>query len=294
MKSCAGDASAPIVSVIVAAYNAEQWIGAQLEALARQRWDKPWEVIVSDNGSTDSTLSVVAEYRDRLPIHVVDSSDMRGPSHARNVAARAARAGCLAFCDADDEVADGWLAAVGSALEHHQLVVCRYDGHKLNPAWLQSTRSLGYSLHNLPFPPFHAIGGAGGMAVHAALHEQLGGFDESLPVLQDNDYCIRAQLQGVELHYLADAVVHYRFRRTVVQIFRQGRAYSRARAGLQKRYASRDWHSSAWRWPLRGWRPILKSLPGIASRSGRARLAWMCGWQLGRFEGSIRYRVLAL
>jgi len=68
------------------------------------------EVIVSDNGSTDGTVAVVEQYQEKPPnLRVVDSSDRRGAAHA---------GGCrrgLAFCDADDEVAPGWVAAMGEA-----------------------------------------------------------------------------------------------------------------------------------------------------------------------------------
>jgi hypothetical protein len=45
---------------------------------------------------------------------------------------------------------------------------------------------------------------------------------------------------------------------------------------------------------LRGWKPILHALPSVHRRAGRAKLAWHLGWQVGRFVGSARYRVLAL
>jgi len=69
---------------------------------------EPWEVIVSNNGSTDETVAIVEQYQDKLPnLRIVDSSDQRGAAHARNVGALAAAGEALAFCDADDEVPAG-------------------------------------------------------------------------------------------------------------------------------------------------------------------------------------------
>ena len=105
------------LSVIIPLFNDAEYIAIQLNALANQNWSEPWELIVSDNGSTDGSLRVVEQYRKRIPnLRIVDSSDMRGAAHARNVGATAALSDNLAFCDADDEVAPGWLKAMGEAL----------------------------------------------------------------------------------------------------------------------------------------------------------------------------------
>ncbi len=51
------------LSVVIPARNAADTIGVQLESLARQRFDRPWEVVVVDNGSTDDTRAVAAVLR---------------------------------------------------------------------------------------------------------------------------------------------------------------------------------------------------------------------------------------
>ena len=98
---------------MLACRNAEAHLGGQLEALAAQECDLPWELVVSDNGSTDRSLAIVREYRDRLPrLVVVDSSARRGPAAARNDGVRAAGGSLIVFCDTDDVVGPGWLAGV--------------------------------------------------------------------------------------------------------------------------------------------------------------------------------------
>ncbi|MGH2922242.1 MAG: glycosyltransferase family 2 protein, partial [Gaiellaceae bacterium] len=133
----------PSLTVVVPCLNEEGTIGAQLSALARQEWARPWEVIVADNGSTDDSVRVVEGYRGRLPgLRVVDASDKRGQAHALNVGVSEARADAVAFCDADDEVAPGWVAAMGEALLSHELVGCAADGEKLNEPWVRAVRDL--------------------------------------------------------------------------------------------------------------------------------------------------------
>jgi len=76
------------VSVILPCLNSSETIGVQLEALAKQSWDQSWELIVSDNGSTDRTLDVVEGYKHKIRnLRIVDSSTSRGCGHGRNVGA---------------------------------------------------------------------------------------------------------------------------------------------------------------------------------------------------------------
>ncbi|RUT11687.1 hypothetical protein DSM107010_30140 [Chroococcidiopsis cubana SAG 39.79] len=80
------------LSVIIPSYNEAGTISGQLEALTTQQWYQPWEIIISDNGSTDETVAIAEQYQERLPnLQIVDSSDRQGAAHARNV-------GCICGC----------------------------------------------------------------------------------------------------------------------------------------------------------------------------------------------------
>lgn len=50
----------PLVSVVMPTYNAEETIGEALDSLLRQTWTD-WELVVVDDGSTDSTGDVIPE-----------------------------------------------------------------------------------------------------------------------------------------------------------------------------------------------------------------------------------------
>src|SRR5215204_14430 len=109
--------SQPELTVVIPALDAADEIAGQLDALAAQEWDEPWEVVVADNGSTDGTRAVVERYAGRLPgLRVVDASEPAGQAHALNSGVESAGAEAVAFCDTDDEAAPGWVAAMGEAL----------------------------------------------------------------------------------------------------------------------------------------------------------------------------------
>jgi len=285
------------LTVIIPCLNEAEFIGTQLDALAGQHWLQPWEVIVSDNGSTDETLQIVERYKGRLPnLRVVDASDRRGQAHAKNVAARVALGDALAFCDADDEVAPGWVAALGETLSQHDFVASRFEIEKLNPLWLRP--ALGKPQHlgvnRYKHPPYLYHAGGCGLGIKRSLHEAVGGFDESWPVLEETDYCFRIQLAGTSLHFVPDAVVHIRFHPSLTSLYQQSQSWGRYQVRLYKRYRPVGTPNLLWKEGLKAWKQLFWSLPQV--RRSRSRAAWVrrLGWRVGRIKGGIQFRVLAL
>jgi glycosyltransferase involved in cell wall biosynthesis len=92
---------APKISVIVPTFNRAPQLQLCLESLANQTV-KSFEVIVGDDGSTDSTAEVVNYFRFRLCISYFRIKNFGGPARVRNIAIRKARGKYLAFLDSDD------------------------------------------------------------------------------------------------------------------------------------------------------------------------------------------------
>ena len=93
------------VSVIVAAYEANDTIIRALASIASQTL-KPFEVVVVDDGSTDSTFEVTKAYEPNMngiKLLVVQSKTNKGAGSARNLAINLSSGTTLAFLDADDE-----------------------------------------------------------------------------------------------------------------------------------------------------------------------------------------------
>ncbi len=285
------------LSVVIPCLNAAATLGVQLAAVAAQAWDGDWEVIVADNGSTDGSQGVVEGYRDRLPgLKLVDAADRRGQAHARNLGAAAATGDAFLFCDADDEVAPGWLAALGRELAKHDFVACRYDNEKLNPVWVQRTHLNPQrdGLTRYDYPPFLPHAGGGGLGVTRRAHEAVGGFDETLPALEDTDFCWRLQLAGFQLHFAPEAVVNIRHRGDLGGIYRQGVSYGLHNVLIYQRYQGRGMPRLGWLPGLRKWASLLLRTPLLLlSQEGRARWLWQLGWRVGRIQGCFRYRVVA-
>lgn len=230
------------LSVVIAAYDAEATLGAQLDALAAQRVPFAWEVVVADNGSTDGTAALARSYTGRMRILVVDASATPGAGAARNVGVSVAHAPLIAFCDADDVVGDGWLAAMRAALSRHAFVAGRFDGARLNSPSVLRSRALPQQ-HGLQesarLPGLHAAG-AGNMGIRADLFRAVGGFDPRCLYLEDADLCWRVQLAGVPLTWAPDVLLHVRLRGNLWSTARQGYHYGTGERWLALRYREQD------------------------------------------------------
>ena len=286
------------VSIVIPCLNAAATLGAQLEALTRQTWRGKIEILVGDNGSTDGSVELIESYRDRLPgLRILPAADRSGPAHAKNVAAAAATGDVLLFCDADDEVADGWIDGLVSELHDHEAAASRHEIERLNGQ--QSRRLHGdpaqqHGLSSYTNPPFLDHAGGCGLGVRRDVFEALGGFEESYVALEDTDFCWRLQLAGHRLVFAPDAVVHVRFPSTLAGAFRQAARYGRYNVYIYTRYRSRGMP----RLPvlpglLRLGSLVLRS-PQLLFRSARGRWIWLAGWRLGRLWGCLRYRTIAL
>jgi GT2 family glycosyltransferase len=133
------------------------------------------------------------------------------------------------------------------------------------------------------------------LGVRRSVHESIGGFDAAYRDSgEDRDYCYRAQLQGIPLTLVPDAVVHYRHRETLRDTYRQSRGYGRGHVQIYRDYRDRGMRRpSAFRglvdWALLPWRLVL----ALSSRRRLVRWAARAGWRVGRLQGCIRYRVWA-
>ena len=277
------------VSVVMPVRNGMPYLAVQLEALARQTYQGRWEVIISDNGSTDDSAEAIRAAADRVPLRVVDSRHAPGAAGARAVAARTARGRLLLFCDCDDVAADHWVERMVAALGEYPAVGGHIDDASLNVdsvvAWRPRLTPGG-----LPRPfgllPYALAGNCG---LRRDVYEQVGGFDPSFSyAAEETDLFWRVQLAGYQLGYAPDAVISCRHRPDVRSMLRQWRSYGRGRARLVARYQSLGLL------PAESWRDAVAtagwlSLHAVDCLRGGARRACylrMLAHVVGQLQGS--------
>jgi len=91
-----------LVSVITPAYNAEKFIASAIESVINQTYSH-WEMIVTDDGSEDQTVDIIARYAEQdSRIRLIQMERNSGPARARNAAIRQSKGRYIAFLDSDD------------------------------------------------------------------------------------------------------------------------------------------------------------------------------------------------
>lgn len=283
---------APAISVVLCARNAASTIDAQLQGLARQVIDRAWELLVVDNGCTDATMDIVSTAALPAPVRIIDARDVAGLAHARNVGVAAAAAPLVAFCDADDVVEPGWLAALLAAFADADYVGGRLDVTGLNSAAVVEWRGGSPTVDGLPvaygYLPY-AVGA--NFAVRRSLFDQIGGCDERFTICCDDiDLSWRAQEAGGVLAYAAAAAVQYRLRADLRDVARQQWRYGTAEPMLLRKFPDRmRW--GGWPDALRSWRYLL-TRPDHLVRGPRLRGRYVrvAAYRAGRIAGALRHR----
>lgn len=283
------------VSVVMPVLDGAATIGGQLEALSCQTYPDGWEIVVVDNGSVDGTDAIVAAWQERMPrLRLHRSSETRGANHARNVGCEVASGSLLAFCDHDDLVDPGWLAAIVRGLAVYPAVGGFIERELLNDEVAVATRPQRAGLLDgfgfLPYPL------AANCGVRREVWTFVGGFDPAFRHGSDDvEFFWRAQLAGYQMGFLPDAVVHYRLRPDVAGMARQYYSYGRSHARLFRRFRPDGMPRSGLRSGAAAWWGLAVSAPGLV-RSRRDRAVWLTRSALhwGRIVGSLQQRVLYL
>ncbi len=285
------------LSVIIPSYNAGDTIGMQLDAFANQEWSEPWEIIVADNGSTDNTLAVVEEYQKKMPhLRLVDASDRSGAAHARNIGAKNATSECLAFCDADDVVSFGWVAAMGEGLEKYDYVGGRNEHWKLNPAWLVKVYGCEGGDGVFFDHPYLPLVSGNNFGVKRKLHEGVGGFDETLLRLEDVDYAWRLQEAGAKINEIEKALIHFRFRETISATCRRAWLTGCYEALLYKKHRPMGMPQLIY------WTTLLKTavmfpvwfVLKVRDKTSLTKLLGEFSWRAGQFWGCVQHGYLPI
>jgi glycosyltransferase involved in cell wall biosynthesis len=92
----------PLVSILIPAYNAEEWIAFTIQSAIEQAWQRK-EIIVVNDGSRDRTAEVARRFESKQV--VVVSTENQGAAAARNKALSLSQGNYIQWLDADDLLA---------------------------------------------------------------------------------------------------------------------------------------------------------------------------------------------
>ena len=201
----------PLVSVLIPCYNAERWVREAVESALNQTHPRI-EVVVVDDGSTDSSLGVLRSFGGSI---LLETGPNRGGNAARNRGLAIAHGEYIQFLDADDYLLTDKIANQVSYLTSTDVDIVygdwRYQFH-------EPSGSVRLGRVNIPGPladPLEALLGGWFVPPNAYLFRSRsvragGGWDERLQRAQDTDFMISLAQAGVSFGYQPGCGAVYR------------------------------------------------------------------------------------
>jgi glycosyltransferase involved in cell wall biosynthesis len=193
----------PLVSVIVPTYNRAGIIRETIENIFEQTYTNI-ELIIVDDGSTDDTQRILRSYGQRIQWIAQNNA---GPAAARNRGLQLARGEIIAFQDSDDawhptkierqvsllqRAGESAVCCICNSFVHsYGTVKLSFDRAPLNPPIEEGIWLNPAEMFATRFVLFNQAA-----AIRRNVLERIGGFDESLRLLEDLDLALRVSLEG--------------------------------------------------------------------------------------------------
>jgi GT2 family glycosyltransferase len=223
----------PRVTVIICTFNGSRTIRECLSSLTGLDYPN-YEVMVIDDGSTDGTADIIAEF----PCRAIHQPNL-GLSMARNAGLRAATCEIVAYIDDDTAVDRHWLHFLALAFQNSNHVAI--GGPNVPP----QDGFMAAAVARAPGNPCHVmlsddvaehIPGCN-MAFRRHKLIEIGGFDPQFHVAGDDvDICWRFQQRGETIGFAPAAFVWHRRRNSVKRFWRQQAGYGKAESLLAAKW----------------------------------------------------------
>jgi glycosyltransferase involved in cell wall biosynthesis len=301
------------VSVVIPTHNDEATIAETVESVLAQRFDGGFEVIVVNDGSTDSTRAVIEKFGER--IRIIDQQNA-GVSAARNAGIKAAAGEYIALLDGDDTWTDEMLEKTATALDKSPACVAVFTngmevdsaGRVINPSYAEPGRdhspTLDEMLGGCPWPIL-----IGSFVIRRETLVEIGGFPERITPRQwggEDTYIYLLARERGEFIYLPEVLVRHRLREFHAHYFNRLRSRrvendsAEAFGEFERRFEGHSFlaqlvveHFGARGYKIAEWAADrnaneLASVGLMAMHDGNPRFARRC------YRASIRYRPLRL
>ena len=229
----------PLISVLIPTYNRADLISEAIDSVLAQKYT-PLEIVVVDDGSTDNTRKIVANYDPQIVKYFFQKNS--GISNARNHCLRRARGQYIAWLDSDDRYLPGKLRAQYKYLLTHQnceIVFTRFKNFITDRKIHQRARTANeirlakYYRHYLP-----------SALIKKSVFTSYGDFLEQLAIGEDTELLFRFKVFGLDLSHCLDKVyykrrlhhtnVSFAYRDNLYVATKDGKPYNHTLANLRK------------------------------------------------------------
>jgi len=235
------------VSIVVPVYNDPEGIRSTLDSLVNQTVPRTaYEVVVVDNGSTDGTRDVVAQFVDRFEnVRLEVESEIQGSYAARNRGIQTARGSVLAFVDADMTADPDWLRRAVTAMEATDAPYLACDVELYPPEneeglvgkynRLTDLRVDRY-LRRMRFAPTCSL------LVRMSLLKEVGPFDPRFRSSGDLEFGHRVDNAGRTMYYAPEVQLYHPARTTLRALLGKSFRIGRGKVELHRFYPDRYGH----------------------------------------------------
>jgi len=227
------------ISIIIPLYNKKETIKSTIETLISLPDKCNKEIIIIDDGSTDNSVEIAEKFSPEVSISIQKN---KGPSAARNHGARLATHPYLVFLDADDKLKPGCLDDHLFMFENFRSVGISFVSFQINDHEEETCRKVDltsrlkgdgkYKIFSEFDFNFISFIHSGCFCVDKSLFQSIGGYDESLKLLEITDFLTRIFIESpvsvISSHILSEkneATSESQFQRAAKdseQIFRFG------------------------------------------------------------------------
>jgi glycosyltransferase involved in cell wall biosynthesis len=276
---------APLISICVPAYNAERFLPAALESVRSQSFTN-WELIVTEDGSRDSTEAIVADFAKTVKqsVSYQRHEENRGLPATRNTGIAAARGEWIALLDADDVWTTAHLETAVEAMPKTTAELIHSGSVLFDSETGREIEVRAPSAKMVADFPRSLFNGAyviqpSSVILRRELWEDVGGFDPTFRYVEDREMWLRCARTGAHFLYTGLNTCLYRKHPSALsrhgvdmalasaRVFEKNLDWEAVPRDLRRRQAADAW--------LAAGRIALKKDPGSAR---------------GFFERSLRHR----
>lgn len=232
------------ISVIIPVYNNSKGLMDTLDSIVAQDFSKKnYEVIISDNGSSDNTLDTAEMFAKKYPelIHIVVENNIKSSYAARNKGIGVSHGEILSFIDADMKVKKDWLEKINEVVESNENTP--YFGYKvkmitkLNNIYSKYEKMTAFPIQN--YVKEHHFVPTCCLVVKKSLFRKYGFFDDRFISSGDLEYGNRIYQREVDINYFPQIEVFHPARSSLIQLSKKNFRIGRGIQQLYKYYPNR-------------------------------------------------------
>jgi len=198
------------ISIIMPVYNQNRYIADAIQSVINQTYAE-WELIIVDDGSTDSTADIITQFDDPRIRYIYQTN--QGPSKARNTGIVTSSGQYITFLDADDLFHPHKIEKQYAHLENDRDIGLSYTAHiEIDEKGLPLNLFRAPPRINLKSLVLGFPLGINNILLRRKWFEHVGGFDESIKVSEDRDFYIRLTYADCQFERLDEYLVYRRLK----------------------------------------------------------------------------------